>query len=448
MNKIKENLIALAEWVRRNLFQPRVLLAASACWLVFQIAYVAMFRSDELISDPGFYVYFAEECVKHGTMYPDLSNLHAEYIFNPGWVNFLILWIKLFGSVAGVPYCMIFFNACILWLLFQTARRATGSATIAYLCAYVLMILPDNATIVLHTFTEIPFELCTMLSFYLILTKRGWGWMALAGVAVALAQWIRPLGVAWIIAAVFFLVYKQRRYKALAVYAASVVLTLTVVGANSLRYFPHPVFQAKTGGINLLMGANDFATGSYCGEARRAPRGLGFLPNLWDSTQYTRVKLWQGDSVCAYKFSDRYTVYEVDSIYKARAVRWIIDNPARWTGLLFAKARFLLLRTSCFVRTFGDRDSAQWFYRFTRIASYSTRLVWPFVMLFAFVGLAIPFWRRREMIYVLIPIVICTAMTLATCAAQRYNFIFIPFILMFAAYALRYFYRRMQGATQ
>lgn len=71
-----------------------------------------------------------------------------------------------------------------------------------------------------------------------------------------------------------------------------------------------------------------------------------------------------------------------------------------------------------------------------------------FVMLFAFVGLAIPFWRRREMIYVLIPIVICTAMTLATCAAQRYNFIFIPFILMFAAYALRYFYRRMQGATQ
>lgn len=440
---IKSMIIALVEWVKKYLFQPKVLLAVAACWIVWQIVYVAMFSYDGLLGDPGFYVYYAEECIKRGTMYPDYSNLHAEFIFNPGWINFLILWIKLFGSVAGIPYCMIIFNACILWLLFQTAKRATGSLSIAYTCAYMLMILPSNTTIVLHAYSEIPFELFSLLSFYLILAKKSWGWMVLAGISIALAQWIRPLGIAWIVAAVFYFVYKQCRYKALAVYTASLTFTLTVIGVNSLSYFPKPVFQAKTGGINLLMGANDFATGGYCSDARRNPKGLGFIPNLWDSTQHTRVKLWKEDTIGSYEYSYRYTVYEVDSIYKARALNWIMDNPGRWTKLLLTKTYLLLKSPGKFVYTLDDRNTDHWFYRIVDQAHYPSKLLWPFVALFAFAGLVTPFWRKREITYVFIPIALCTGMTIVTSADVRYNFIFIPFMLVFASYALRYCYIKM-----
>lgn len=92
------NLIDFLKTVKGIIFTKRVFFSIVFLYVILEILYVVKYADEILVSDPGWYVYYAEECVKHGTMYPDYSNYHDEYIFAPGWVNFIILGIKLLGG--------------------------------------------------------------------------------------------------------------------------------------------------------------------------------------------------------------------------------------------------------------------------------------------------------------------------------------------------------------
>lgn len=439
MSKLNSFQNIIYTWIKRYIFQRNTLLFTIIIWILFQIVYVTLFKYSELVSDPGFYVYYAEECIKHDTMFPDYSNFHSEYIYSPGWINFIIVWIKIFESVELIPYFNIILNILILWLLYKITIVTTESKSISYLVLYIFMILPSNSTISLHLYTEIPFEILSMLSFYLIFSKKYWH-IAIAGICIALAQWIRPLGVAWILAALFLLIYQKRNYKAVITYAISILITSGSIACMTYQNFPKPIFQAQTGGVNLIMGANDKATGGYCGEARRSPDGLGYLPGLFDSTSYTRVKYYVNDTAFVPKYSDKYTYLEVDSIYKARSFNWIAKNPEKWISLIPQKIYLLLNSAPSFAYTQDQNNSHLQIMRGISIISSLIGKMFVFIVLLSFVGLVMPFWKNYKMIYVLIPIIITSAMTVATSSMVRYNFIMIPFILIFACYSLKLLY--------
>ena len=438
MKQVKENIRSLIAWIKERILRKTVFFITIGIWILFQILFVALFRYDELVSDPGFYVYYAEECVKHGTMFPDYSNFHSEYIFSPGWINFIIVWIKIFGSVHLLPYFNILLNILILWLLYKSTKIVTESRTIAYLVCYIFMVLPSNSTIVLHLFTEIPFEVLSLLSFYLIFSKKYWH-IAVAGICIALAQWIRPLGVAWMLGAIFYLAVKKDiiRYKAIIAYVVSILITCGSIGLMTYQYFPEPIFQAQTGGANLIMGANDKATGGYCGEARFSPDGLGYLPGLLDSTSYTRVKAYREDTVYCMKYSDKYTYLEVDSIYKARSLNWITNNFGKWLSLIPRKIYGLYCTAPSFTYTCDPDNPHKQIMGIISFISGKIGRSFLLIILVSFAGLAMPFWKNRKIVYTLIPILVASAMTVAISTMSRYNFILIPFILIFACYTLK-----------
>jgi len=424
----------------------KVLLTAISCWILFQVVYVCLYHYTELVSDPGNYVYLAQECIKHGTMYPDYSNYHSEYIHNPGWINIIILWLKIFGSPQSLPALSIAMNLAIVFLLFKVAGKVTGNERVAYVVVYLFMLIPANSSVALHARSEIPFEFFSLLSFYWVFSKRYAGIIG-AGVAIALAQWIRPLAIAWMIAALFFMLYKAKRYKAAAVYVLSVAAVLGVIAANSTRFFPQPIFQASTSGVNFIMGANDWATGDYCGKARRDPKGLGYLPGLRDTSRTIPVKAL-ADSGYGHPYSNRYTYKECDSIYMARGKEWVKEHPARWMLLTVKKALLLWNGVDHQFYTFNKAHKDDIALKLLNGYGKGMSLLFRLLVVIMFLGLFTPWWKRRELTYCLIPIVLCTGATILFCACRIYNFIMLPLMLTFASYALRYFYLKWACHTK
>lgn len=417
---------------------PKVLWTCIVLWISFQIIFVSVYHygSDYLENDPGWYVYYAMECIKHGTMFPDYSNYYSEYIFSPGWINFIILWIKLFGSIRLIPYFCILLNVAILYLLYKISLKVTESKNITFLALYLFMFLPANSTIVLHLYTEIPFEALSLFSFYLIFSQKS-RMILLAGICIALAQWIRPLGVAWMLAAVFFMLYKDKRIKHAIIYVTGIVCTCGCIGIATHRNFPTYVFQSVTGGVNLIMGANDMATGGYIQEARYSPEGLGYLPGLFKENEFTTVRL--GDGSFRAKYSNKYTYLECDSIYKARAIQWIKNNPTRWCALIPIKTVKLFNTALTYVSTpYASVNESPVFKMLSLVCRIAGRF-FIIIVLLAFAGLFTPFWNNKKLIYTVIPVVVCTAMTVAVFGNPRFNFIMLPFIIIFACVSLKYY---------
>lgn len=403
-------------------------------WLVFQIIYCYFCSYDELISDPGFYVYNAQECLSRGTYFPDIFSYHSEYIFSPGYINLLIIWLKIFGDIELFCYFNVFCNAVILFLLYLIAKKLFNNIYVTNAIVLLFIAIPSNATIVLHCYTEIPFELLTLLVTFLVVFHRRRCIYYLCGILLALAQWIRPLSIGWFIAVAIYLLY-LKDYKSIVRMTIGTVLTSLCIAVFTHQYFPDYLYKPVTGGVNLLMGANDKATGGYCGEARRNKDGLGYLPELFDSTSYTRVR-YDINSGYVYKYSNKYTYKECDSIYKARSVQWIVKNPVRWLSLIPQKLYLTYQRAPVFAFTYNQIARDSLFIKIIGRISYAMSYLLFFVFCISFIGLFTKFWRSKEQILIVVPIIMGTAMTVATCGAARYAFIFIPNLLLFTSFSI------------
>lgn len=410
-----------------------VLLAAVSVWVVAQIILIANHYSTILVSDPGLYVYYATECVRHGTMYPDFSNYHNQYIFAPGWVNFLILCIKLFGTVDIVPYLNVVFNIIIIYFIYKIAQELSkGSKAVAYIAIYAFILLPANTTIVTNLYSDLFYELLATVSFYLVLKKKCRYWV-LAGILIALANWVRPLALAWAVAAICYLWFVKDRIKSIALYATSIIITCSVIAISTHRNFPDYLYTASTGGVNLIMGANDFATGAYCIEARKEG-GLGYLPGLYSEDEYTPVKASIKDSVAFRKFSDKYTYSECDSIWKARSVSWIMDHPGKWLSMLPYKTTLLFRSSGFYLPNWTYQSNwALYVYR----AIFEGLLFW-LIIIVCVLGTFTCLWKTKENLYLLLPIILCSGMTLIAVAVNRYNFIMTPNIVIAFSITLKY----------
>lgn len=428
----------------RLILSDKFLFSVTAIWFLFQFVYCTLFSYTELVSDPGFYVYYAEECASRNTMFPDYEYYHNEYIFSPGYINLLILWIKIWGNVELIPYFNILCNLAIVILLYKISLMIFKNKKLTNAVLLVFMILPSNSTIVLHAFTELPFELLTMLALYLILKSRKQILLfILCGVLLALSQWIRPLAVAWLLACIIYMFITRRRMQIIYL-CLGYAFTAGVIAVATHRNFPDYICQPVTGGVNFIMGANDKATGQYCGEARIEKDGLGYLPGLRDSTQKTRVRAYIDQDYC-YKYSDKYTYKECDSIFKARAIDWILDNPWKWIRLIPKKLKYTFANAPAFSYSFKETSMESKTREIVKIKAYipMSGKIQLLAFCISFIGLFLPFWRNKSVILIVIPIIIGTAMTVATCGASRYSFIYIPNLLLFATYTSVYILERV-----
>jgi hypothetical protein len=289
-------------------------------WIVLQIFICIVLHYDvRRRDDPGGYLNLAEQCFNSNTIYPTIDHLHDRYIFQPGYINFLLLILTIFGSFRAMYLVNILMNIGILSAIFFIAKRLFDSKT-TYLSGIIYLLLFSNYTVVLHTYSELPFLLLMLCSFVCILKGKN-VFFVLSGVSLALANWIRPLGMIALVALCAFLIFKKVNWKPYVSLLGSYVGTILIIGCISTIYFPDFVYQSTTSGVNMIMGANDDCTGGY--NATVFEKGkIGYIENSTATAM---------------------TYKEFDSFFTQQSVKWIKEHPLKYISFVPKKIINLFL---------------------------------------------------------------------------------------------------------
>ena len=303
---------------------------ADALLILIQLALCLTFDGMQ-VSDAESYLELARYCAEENTWYPGPRDMYATYIFGNGYVNLLSVVMRLSTSMIWAFLLNMLFAQMIVLSWADIAGQLTGRTQTACLTVVLLCAMCGLWGEVVATRTELCFMAFMGVSLALSLRKSA-GALLAAGVLMGLANWVRPLLVVFLPGVLLFFLMRRVGWKRVLAYLAGLALVIVLLGARTYQRTGRFVYQAQTMGVNMLMGANDDADGSYVGEVYNEGKPGYVAP---------------GSGV---------TFDERDARYKRYAVEWIMEHPLRFAALAPAKL-FYYLATDiyCGSSFFGNR---------------------------------------------------------------------------------------------
>lgn len=373
-------------------------------------------------SDQGAYMRIAHACYENGEWYPTAGDVYSSYIWAPGFINWLILQLHVFGTLKFNMVLNLMMNAGICLEVRWLCRRFFSSRT-ADISVILYCLLYSNIWATLSAGTEIPFLFLALSGFCLTLNKD-WRAVCLAGILFFLANWIRPLVIVFMIASIAYMwrnKYVWNRYALLALTFLTCVMTTGALTYQKIGYFN---YQSTTGGVNLIMTCNDKAYGGVATSLLR------------DTT-----------STCFIADGNKLTFAEKDSIWKARSIDWIKKHPMKFAGLYAMKLGGVFAEDSWADRPLlggdGFVDQAAHGNKgksaiIERIASMALKSLTYYAVLAIFL---LTLWKRRRDIftpkgYVLLIFALGVAATCLFSVSPRYHYPFFFACVIWAAYGI------------
>lgn len=393
-----------------------------AVWTVLQVIFVHYYGSIDMTDsgDASSYRALAMACYEQGAWYPNDTFYTDNFIFAPGYVNYQILILHIFGSFWATLYLNVLLNVLIVWLLFSLGKTLFSTKA-AYIASLAYILLSSNLLSPAFGYTELPFILLSLLAIRLLIREQ-WYWLMIGGAVLAVANWVRPFAIAWLVAACCYIAYRvfidhQDKWWHTLMPVAGMVVTVCLIGSITRTHFPDFNYASTTGGWNLIMGANDNCNGTYNDEVFHKEGEIGYID--------------QPDM----SYKDR------DKFYKHQAVQWIKEHPAKYISFLPAKIKYLFLYDNQY-NISGSEIGAkpkviQWLSQLT--FSYKTArwfhkgLYW--VLLLLSIG-SLYYWRDKRIIMLQLIIMMATAMTLITVGHPRYHQVFMAQIILCAAFVV------------
>jgi len=216
-------------------------------------------------SDALYYFSLAEKSLLRNEFYPSTSNFNDDYLVAPFYINITILILKIYNTPIAISLfnlLIILFQMYVLYkiikILFpETAARLTILIYIFYLSTLGLM---------LQNYTEIFFVLLISYSIYFFILNKN-AFMILSGLFTGVAIAVRPVGWAMLLGVIILqiiFVLREKKFQFHYFYFYSgVVLFILLFGTFTYTHFGKFEFTSTTGQINLLLGANDDASGGF-----------------------------------------------------------------------------------------------------------------------------------------------------------------------------------------
>ena len=391
---------------------------------------IIVFWNVDQRSDQGAYIDIATDYYRRGSWYPDINELYSSYIWAPGLINMFIAELHIFGSIKANYFINLLLNINILinvWYLANRlfSKRSANIAIVLFCFTY------SNIMAVLPAGTEIPFLSLVITAFSLSLSNKSIVKLLLAGILLALANWIRPLAITFIVVILLYMFLNKSKAIHYGAFVTPIIIFTLAFGLIAKKQIGHFTFQATTSGVNLIMTANDKAYGGVATSL------------MGDKT-----------STCYIENAKQYTYLEKDSIWKARSIEWIKEHPAKFAGLYVAKLAGMYVEDSWAERPIigGDgfvdkaaHGKADKMAIITRVINMVGKsLTYYVVLLLSVITL---FKYRKELItdkgYVML---ICLLGTLATCifsVTPRYHYPFLFTLIIWAAYGIdMYLFRK------
>lgn len=399
-------------------------------WILSQIAIIIYFWAAPQGSDQGAYIKTAFLCFEQDEWYPMQQHIYSYYIWAQGLINFLILQLHLFDTVNLNPIFNMFMNIGILYEVYYLSERFFSKRT-AYIAVVAYCLLYSNVMVVLPAGTEVPFLFLTLTAFCLCLSGNIKA-LFLAGVLFALANWIRPLVVLFLPAVLIYLFYKKSQWSKYIALILPLVLITYSIGSVTEKKIGYFVFQSTTSGVNLIMTANDKAYG-------------GVATSLASDTT----------STVHIKDIENYTFVQRDSIWKARSLEWIKENPLQYTKLFGLKLGGLFIEDSWADRPIlggsgfidqaahGKKSRANFI---KKIAGMAAKSLIYYVIGFLF--LYSLYTNRRDVVslkgLILLILLLGVGATCLFSVSPRYHYPFLFVIVIWAAYGVDQYLLRKQ----
>ena len=375
-------------------------------------------------SDADFY-YTRAVSLSEGLGYLSTKGEPTAY-WPPGWSMALSIAFRAFGaSVAVVGLVNLVCAALSGWLILDLARRLCGSELAARTGLLLIALYPNNAAYVPLALTEVFYTTLLLGACWLLIARPGtlshsWLRLVAAGAVMGIATLVKAqtlivvplvLGIGVLRAPRFWPAIPGAALRLVLVVAvaALVVAPWTLRNHRELGAW---VAVSTNGGITLLTGNNDSATGSFAPE---------------------------DPVVKALDARTALTELEHDAEARRLGIEWIKSHPARFVQLLPLK----------FLRLWGPDGEAMWFYE-RGAAAYpansglflAVRLAnqaWYFMLLLGFAVAAVVMLRQRLKLgqkladWWLLPYGIAaypTAICLVFSGQSRFHFPAMPFIAM------------------
>ena len=273
------------------------------------------------LSDGEFYFLRAAE-IASGQGYQEAG--HPTAFWPVGYPALLAAAMLLFGKTTFAAMILNLIAAAgILYLILWFGRHVAGSELAGRLGALLYALYPAHVVYTGVVISETSYTAVTMAAFALLIAKRGdWRWLILAGLIFGFASLMRTQTILYPVGAIIALaaVYRDYRWRdatraALIVHLAMAAVILPWSLRNE-RVFGEFVLVSTNGGIALLTGANDFATG--------------------DHMYIEKTPVWAASGIPFEQRVQRQV--EIDRRFKRMAREWISENPGRFAALGVKKA--------------------------------------------------------------------------------------------------------------
>ena len=297
------------------------LTAAAVCCYALMLAmqiYTLLTFHGEPISDAARYVGTALRCVREGHFYPVAADFIGKGAAGTGYVNLLILLFRLTGSVRSAYVLNMIFVQILLLSVLTLAYRASGSPDVcACTAVFFCLSAPYWAEICIAR-TELCFTALAFAALALLFRARG-ALPFLCGLLLAFANWVRPLGMAFFVSAVWILLYRRAKWHGYARLLAGAAVMVAAICLFTYHGSGRFVCQPTVASGNLLIGANEDADGSYS-DVVFSEGKAGYIPREQKRTM---------------------DYSEINAVYSAAAKKWIRENPGRYASLVPKKLFYM-----------------------------------------------------------------------------------------------------------
>jgi hypothetical protein len=259
-------------------------------------------------SDSLYYYKLAQECSVSNEYYPAKAHLYEDYIVAPLYINVLIILLKSYNSTILISFFNLATVLLTIFILFKITSQIF-SIYAAQLTILLYILYLNTSGLVIQNYTDLFFLFLILTSIYLYSLRTNFA-LFLSGTFIGASIAVRPVGWALLLAFIlihFVSIIKKSEFSLnrLFLYTGTIIFIVTF-GLFTYSHFGRFEFTSTTGPINLLLGANDDATGGFNSRVLETGK-TGFID---DSISMTYIQ--RGE------------------FYQEQAFSWIEHNPEKW----------------------------------------------------------------------------------------------------------------------
>ena len=290
--------------VNEQLF--KITIGIVVLWITTQIILIIHFWGAPQFTDMGGYIAMAQHCFNKNEWYPMLHDVYSDFIWAPGYINYLILQLYIFGTTNMNSVLNLLLNIVMLFEVYYLAVKFFSKRT-ALIAVIIFCSLLSNLFIVLGANTENPFMFLCLTALCLVFSEK-WKCIILASSLFAIANWIRPVVLIFLFIVIIYFIFVKTKFYNYVILIVPYIFILFVIGTMTEKKIGYFVYQSTTSGNNLEQVANDDAAGT-------SMRSKDYFIENQESL----------------------TFKEKDSIWKERALKWIKEHPGKFASLYFLR---------------------------------------------------------------------------------------------------------------